>query len=1814
MKTSDRKPKVLAVIFVLALLAVPSVLFADGTDQDLVTNNPTDSGGCENEEGSGSDCPCTDTSNPDPDDGCVQLSVDMGRTRYSALTRGVFLQLKELQATSQLYTPDGFKVLAGYTVKRVSWQKTAAGLPRWVMVVSDGGLLTDFYFEDGASVGLVPAGPESRTRQRLAMVDAMGWATGSDPAYYDFYPGDGSRWRFGAAKNAPDYLCIVEHQTPQGRMETKQDLGLEILRDVAGGLRQVATPARLADFVVIGQDAYELAVYPNDATCLSGGRTVEGYFEVLAGAVPEVVWKFRNPTPGTYGVLEVTREKPGAQPQTWRYEFVEAVNDFVLKYPNGVREDRAERLKTDNGNRMMIRKEKRDASGMIFAKIENIYAKKNYKYLRQTQVRDPGGLNLTTAYGYYEGGVQDGLARSKVGEDGAWTQYEYDDLRRKTTDIRPWLDSPTNAPLTECAVTRYGYNLFAPGDFLAFNDQRPRTEVKEVCGVEVSRTYHAYPTNALGQAQEIEERAAFSAAPYGHASNPRTVKTFYAPSSAVPLAGRLATVTYPGGKTEEYGYGYGTFNAATFAFTPDPDGGAWREIVTTTYGENSGVQALRSARVWDGKGREVLNESYVEDGEAFALIGWKRMSHDRSGNLIETAYSDGRVESATWGANCCGKESETSAEGTIIVYGYNLLKQKISENKKGFAADGSDDITTLYTYDLEGRVLSTSVTNTASGLGYVESRSAFDAVGHLTNSFDRLGNATATAYAPLAVIVSNPNGVTSVAEGYLDGRTKRTLENGVVKQSYAYGAINPEELRWTLSAQGALPDVAPLASIADLQAVVRGLDFPWSFSISDSLGRTVLQGKPGFGGTALVTSNAYDIAGNILSSAQYSIDGNSPVNPVILSKEIYSYSSDDNRVLTALDVNTNGVIDLSGPDRITGASTVYEKDASNLWWQVSRSWVYPEFNSSVAVTTSVRRVCLNGLGARQGEGGVLASHSETLEVRGYLTSSSTIFDRTARKMTRVVTTPTSIQPSIRTKVNGLLTAIVSSTAVTNTYAYDVIGRQTAVIDGRGNFTTTTYNALGQLAFMEDAISNRTTYGYDFLGRRTSITDALTNTIYTIYDVKNRIAAQWGATYPVCYGYDALGRMTEVRSYRDKLGIADVPLAGEGDLTKWLYDNPTGLLTNKLYADGKGPSYVYTCDGKLASRLWARGILTCYAYDMAGSLLGVDYADNTPDIFFTYDRAGNMVSVIDVSGSRTFSYDSDGQALTEAMHFQNGMFTLMESYDTFARSSGYVLSNTVNGTSSLITGMTQSYDALSRVSEVSVAGIPTPFRYGYLTGPDLQQSLAMPNGVTRQTTYDPHRDLVTSTIHTNVAGTVLTHRTFSYDVAGRLTGRNQYRLGDETNRIDAFGYNPRSELTQATLGTNAYAYAFDPIGNRQTADEPDFSATYSANTLNQYTNISYGQTSVFVPSFDLDGNQTLLKTATGIWHVTYNAENRPIIFSNITTIVAMAYDYQGRRTEYNETVDGGVSRYERYLYRGNQQIATFNLANMLGETNVQPQLVCCLAWDCSVSGVNFPLVVMCESNWWTCAYDQVKNVTECFGSFGVLDAAYDYGPFGIINSSIVDESAVITFQHSIGFSSEIGDKTLGLVYYKTRHFNSCDGRWVTRDPLWEEGGVNLYGFVNNRVVNQWDDFGTSFRPMPPGNKIPPGKKTPPDPTNRSNLNTIILQCLSSYGAQTGDMVETILECMKNSLNPVETVKNCVLKALGKDIGASTVCCINDAYKRGKFPKEFGPMEQCRTERCGCLMSGEAGYSCYLKFCQCHERLDPNGTDTWTTDPD
>jgi RHS repeat-associated protein len=50
------------------------------------------------------------------------------------------------------------------------------------------------------------------------------------------------------------------------------------------------------------------------------------------------------------------------------------------------------------------------------------------------------------------------------------------------------------------------------------------------------------------------------------------------------------------------------------------------------------------------------------------------------------------------------------------------------------------------------------------------------------------------------------------------------------------------------------------------------------------------------------------------------------------------------------------------------------------------------------------------------------------------------------------------------------------------------------------------------------------------------------------------------------------------------------------------------------------------------------------------------------------------------------------------------------------------------------------------------------------------------------------------------------------------------------------------------------------------------------------------------------------------------------------------------------------------------------------------------------------------------------------------------------------------------------KPVHVADYGYRYYDPLTGRWPSRDPIEERGGVNLYGFVGNDGVNRWDVLG------------------------------------------------------------------------------------------------------------------------------------------------
>jgi len=82
------------------------------------------------------------------------------------------------------------------------------------------------------------------------------------------------------------------------------------------------------------------------------------------------------------------------------------------------------------------------------------------------------------------------------------------------------------------------------------------------------------------------------------------------------------------------------------------------------------------------------------------------------------------------------------------------------------------------------------------------------------------------------------------------------------------------------------------------------------------------------------------------------------------------------------------------------------------------------------------------------------------------------------------------------------------------------------------------------------------------------------------------------------------------------------------------------------------------------------------------------------------------------------------------------------------------------------------------------------------------------------------------------------------------------------------------------------------------------------------------------------------------------------------------------------------------------------------------------------------------------------------------------PCGSITStrSSFISSGTMTTEFVFRFSTKHTDNETGLVYYGYRLYNPELGRWINRDPIGEEDGVNVYLFIVNGTQNAYDYLG------------------------------------------------------------------------------------------------------------------------------------------------
>ena len=237
------------------------------------------------------------------------------------------------------------------------------------------------------------------------------------------------------------------------------------------------------------------------------------------------------------------------------------------------------------------------------------------------------------------------------------------------------------------------------------------------------------------------------------------------------------------------------------------------------------------------------------------------------------------------------------------------------------------------------------------------------------------------------------------------------------------------------------------------------------------------------------------------------------------------------------------------------------------------------------------------------------------------------------------------------------------------------------------------------------------------------------------------------------------------------------------------------------------------------------------------------------------------------------------------------------------------------------------------------------------------------------------------------------------------------------RSSAFGRRSSraSAVTQLT---------YDQIGNRIICNNTH----YRPNACNQYEDLSY----------DSDGNMTMYDG----WALTWNGENRLIRMIKGTAKLEFAYDYMGRRYEKKVYSGTTLTHHTRFVYDG------YKLAEELNALSGNAVLRR-YSWQPEGAGLDVPLSVYDAAANTSYCYttDANKNVSELTNASGAVVAHYEYSPFGTQTATSGTYAAINPFR----FSSEYFDVRTELVYYNYRYYSPTLGRWLSRDPIGEQGG-------------------------------------------------------------------------------------------------------------------------------------------------------------------
>ena len=561
-------------------------------------------------------------------------------------------------------------------------------------------------------------------------------------------------------------------------------------------------------------------------------------------------------------------------------------------------------------------------------------------------------------------------------------------------------------------------------------------------------------------------------------------------------------------------------------------------------------------------------------------------------------------------------------------------------------------------------------------------------------------------------------------------------------------------------------------------------------------------------------------------------------------------------------------------------------------------------------------------------------------------------------------------------------------------------------------------------------------------------------------------------------------------------------------TSWDYD-VQGRIITKTYPNNHTVGYSYEPDsGRLQWVRDAKQQYTNYTYFIDGSVDQITYTGPsgsvaTPSVSFTYDTLGRMDTMTDGLGAAgtTFIYDTVGYSWLYNIDGPLANDTVGLAYNQAGEVSGYV----VNGLGQLI----QGFDPMGRRA-TATAGSLGAFSYGYVPNTARPSTVTYPTGQTTGfgyfgTTGDHRLSQIT---HLRPGSQPLSAHGYAYDASGRITTWTQqpgtlpgnthdifYDAADQVRDVvstvagstyktwhydyNNFG-NRISDQTQATPRSFAYSNSLNQVSSQSAGGPLVVSGTVTPNstvtvngqsattngaagsfskTLGSQTpgtvafsvvatapgaatatknyQVTVGNAGARTFSYDLNGNCT----SDGVRSYTWNMADQLVGVTQSGQTTTWVYDGLGRRAQ--ERLNGTVTK--QWIWAGLALAEERDAANYVVR-RFYPQ-------GEEINGVPY---------YYT--RDHLGSVREVTDAGGTIVASLDYDPYGRTTQTSG------TLQATFGFAGYQRHAATGLYLTHYRAYDPDVGRWLSRDPIGEAGGINLYGYVGNNPINRIDPLG------------------------------------------------------------------------------------------------------------------------------------------------